>query len=191
MWIILIFLIIVLTIIISNEIALKSKNQIMVNTKKADNIWVKNAITCAELQDKSWKALNKNYIENKFNFISLNLILTRKLLENFNNLNVELEKEEIDISYKNYLYLTCTDCDEVYNEYLLKLETYNKYLEEERQKISKNEAIISAEYRLALNFFYIDKPIAVEDEIIKESCKTIIKILVDNINKIYLINYKI
>lgn len=190
MGIILIFLIAVLTIIVGNEIALKSKNQIVINTKKADNIWVKNAIACVELQDKYWKSLNKNSMKNKFNFISLNLILTRKLLENFNNLNLELEREKIDISYQNYLYLTCTDCDEVYNKYLLKLETYDRYLEEEGEKISNNESTISAEYRIALNFFYEDSAI-IEDKIIKESCKTIVKILVDNVNKIYLINYKI
>lgn len=191
MGIILIFLIIVLTIIIGNEIALKSKNQIVINTKKADNIWVKNAITCAELQDKYWKSLNKNSMKNKFNFISLNLILTRKLLENFNNLDLELEREKIDISYKNYLYLTCTDCDEIYNKYLSKLETYDRYLEEEGEKMSNNESTISAEYRLALNFFYEDSAIIIEDKMIKELCKTIVKILVDNVNKIYLINYKI
>lgn len=192
MEILLIFFIIISVIIIfikksQNSNTLSTNSESIVHT----NIWLKNAITCAELQQQYWKSINKKYTENQYNFISLNLILTRKLLENFNNLSITLEKENINISYKNYLHSKYMDCDKIYNIYLSKLEIYEKYLKESNERILNNKTTISPEFRLALNFFYSDKAIILEDNTIKEICETLIKILTDNVNKTYLINYKI
>lgn len=192
MEILLIFFIIISVIIIFIK---KSQNFNTLNTNSESivhtNIWLKNAINCAELQQQYWRSINKKYTENQYNFISLNLILTRKLLENFNNLSITLEKEDINISYKNYLHSKYMDCDKIYNIYLSKLEIYEKYLKESNERILNNKTTISPEFRLALNFFYSDKAIILEDNTIKETCETLIKILTDNVNKTYLINYKI
>ena len=68
---------------------------------------------------------------------------------------------------------------------------HEKYLKESNERILNNKTTISPEFRLALNFFYSDKAIILEDNTIKEICETLIKILTDNVNKTYLINYKI